>query len=295
MIGSGMVRDAEATDVGAALGAAAPLVDAHVHLFPDRLFEAIWGWFDAHAWPIRYRLTSERVVDFLASRGVSKVVALHYAHKPGIADGLNRYVLDLARRFPEVVPTATVFPGEPHARDLLRRALGEGARGVKIHCHVMKLAPDDPRLDELFEEATAAAVPVVMHAGREPSSAAYGVDTRALCSVDAVDRVLRRHPALTLVVPHLGADEFDEYEALLDRHPGLYLDTTMSIAGYLPRGPDLGVLARRPERLLYGSDFPDVPYSWSRELTVLKAAGLGAAALEAITSGNARRLFVDRR
>lgn len=294
-----MLRDAESPDVAAALGGGRPplgLVDAHVHLFPDRLFEAIWGWFEAHAWPIRYRLTSEHVVDFLASRGVSKIVALHYAHKAGIADGLNRYVLDLARRFPEVVPTATVFPGEPHARDILRRALGEGARGVKIHCHVMKLAPDDPRLDEVFEEATAAAVPVVMHAGREPSSAAYGLDTRALCSVDAVDRVLKRHSALTLVVPHLGADEFDEYEALLDRHPSLYLDTTMSIAGYLPgRGPDLGILARRPERLMYGSDFPDVPYSWSRELTVLREAGLDPVAIDAITSGNAQRLFLAER
>jgi uncharacterized protein len=294
MIGSGLLGDAESPDVAAALGPPPmPVIDAHVHLFPDRLFEAIFGWFEAHAWPIRYRLTSENVVDFLASRGVSKIVALHYAHKAGIADGLNRYVLDLARRFPEVVPTATVFPGEPHARDILRRALGEGARGVKVHCHVQKITPDDPRLDEVFEEATAAAVPVVIHAGREPSSAAYGVDTRALCSVDAVERVLKRHPGLTLVVPHLGADEFDEYEALLDRHAGLYLDTTMAIAGYFPgRGPDLGILARRSERLLYGSDFPGVPYSWSKELTVLRDAGLDPAAIEAITSGNARRLFV---
>lgn len=286
----GLLDDAEAPDAGRALGAPTPVIDAHVHLFPDRLFEAIWGWFGAHAWPIRYRLTSERVVEFLASRGVARVVALHYAHKPGMADGLNRYVLDLARRFPEVIPTATVFPGEPGARDLLRRALGEGARGVKIHCHVQKVAPDDPRLDEVFEEAAAAAVPVVMHSGREPSSPAYGVDTRALCSVDAVDRVLARHPGLTLVVPHLGADEFEGYEALLDRHPRLFLDTTMAIAGYLPGQPALDLLTRRADRLLYGSDFPHLPYAWSRELAVLGGATSGEA-LSRIASANAARLF----
>ncbi|MCO5165285.1 MAG: amidohydrolase [Planctomycetes bacterium] len=269
-----------------------PVVDAHVHLFPDRLFEALWGWFDRHAWPIRYRLRSEQVIEFLATRGVDRVVGLHYAHKPGIAADLNRYVLDLARRFPQVIPTATVFPGERGARDLLRRALGEGARGVKIHCHVQKIAPDDPRLDEVFEEAAAAAVPVVMHAGREPASDAYGVDTRALCSVDAVDRVLARHPGLTLVVPHLGADEFDEYEALLDRHPRLFLDTTMAIARYLPGGPDLSVLARRADRLLYGSDFPDLPYAWSRELTVVRDAGLSPGQARALLGATARRLFL---
>lgn len=268
------------------------VIDAHVHLFPDRLFEAIWGWFDRHAWPIRYRLRSEEVIEFLASRGVGRVVGLHYAHKPGMADALNRYVLDLARRFPEVIPTATVFPGERGAREVLRRALGEGARGVKVHCHVQKLAPDDPRLDEVFEEAAAAGVAVVMHAGREPSSDAYGVDTRALCSVEAVDRVLARHPGLTLVIPHLGADEFDAYEALLDRHPRLFLDTTMAIAGYLPGGPDLGVLARRADRLLYGSDFPDLPYAWSRELSVLERAGLTPEAARQVLEGNARRVFL---
>lgn len=291
MLGAGLLDDPEAARAPAPGGAG--VIDAHVHLFPDRLFEAIWGWFDRHAWPIRYRLRSEEVIEFLASRGVARVVGLHYAHKPGMADALNRYVLDLARRFPEVIPTATVFPGEAGAREVLRRAFGEGARGVKVHCHVQKLAPDDPRLDEVFEEAAAAEVPVVMHAGREPSSSAYGVDTRALCSADAVDRVLARHPGLTLVIPHLGADEFGEYEAMLDRHPRLFLDTTMAIAGYLPGvRPDLGVLARRADRLLYGSDFPDLPYAWSRELTVLERAGLPAEAARQVLETNARRVFL---
>ncbi|MGA9520451.1 MAG: hypothetical protein WBV82_03245 [Myxococcaceae bacterium] len=33
-----------------------PVVDAHVHLFPDGVFEAIWRWFDQYGWPIRYKL-----------------------------------------------------------------------------------------------------------------------------------------------------------------------------------------------------------------------------------------------
>jgi predicted TIM-barrel fold metal-dependent hydrolase len=290
MIGPGMLGDAEGAAVPASLDPAGVL-DAHVHLFPDRVFDAIWRWFDTHAWPIRYRLTSEAVIEHLATRGVSSVVALHYAHKAGMAEGLNAYCLDLAERFPGVIPTATVFPGEPGARDILRRAFGEGARAVKIHCHVQKIAPDDERLDPVFEEAVRAGVPVVMHAGREPASPAYGVDTRALCSAAATGRALARHPGLALVVPHLGADEFLEYEALLDAHPGLYLDTTMAIAGYLPGGPDLSVLARRADRLLYGSDFPNVPYAWDRELKVIAAAGLTPEQMAAIAGGTARLLF----
>ena len=45
------------------------VVDAHVHLFPDRMFDAIWRWFDAHGWPIRYKLHTPQVIEFALSRG----------------------------------------------------------------------------------------------------------------------------------------------------------------------------------------------------------------------------------
>lgn len=268
-----------------------PILDAHVHLFPDGVFDAIFRWFDTHAWPIRYKLHSEAVLDHLESRGVREVVALHYAHKPGMAQSLNEYVLGIARRRPGVIPTATVYPGEPGAREILRRAFGEGARGVKLHCHVQRMAPDDERLDEVYEEATRARVPVVIHAGREPSSDAYGVDCRALCAASRMENVLRRHPELLLIVPHLGSDEFEAYEAMLDRHPNLHLDTTMVMAGYFPIAPDDGFLARRADRLLYGTDFPNIPYAWDRELRRIASAGLERVALGKILGGNARRLF----
>ncbi len=271
-----------------------PVLDAHVHVFPDRLLDAIWSWFESHGWAIRYKLHGDRLLDHLEERGIREVVALHYAHKPGIARSLNDHVLAFARRRANVIPCATVFPGEPGAREILHRAFGEGARGVKLHCHVQKIAPDDPRLDEVYEESSSQNRPVVIHAGREPSSQAYGVDTRALCSVQSVERVLVRHPGLTLVVPHLGADEFDEYDALLDRFPGLYLDTTMALSGYLPGFERFEMVKRRTDRLLYGTDFPNLPYAWDRELKKIADLALTPEQAAALLGGNARRLFGSR-
>ena len=267
------------------------VVDAHVHLFPPALFAALHRWFDTHAWPIRYRMESEQLVDHLLKKGVKQIVALHYAHKAGMAQSLNEYVLGIAKRRVEVIPLATVFPGEPGAAEILRSAFGEGARGVKIHCHVQKIAPDDERLDEVYREATRARLPVVIHAGREPSSDAYGIDCDALCAAARVENVLRRHPELTLIVPHLGADEFAEYDAMLDRHPNLHLDTTMVIAGYLPVAPAADMLLRRADRILYGTDFPNIPYACDREIKALAAMQLPREKLAAIAGGNARRLF----
>ncbi len=270
----------------------AEVFDAHVHLFPPRLFEAIWRWFDTHGWRIRYRLHAEEVVAFLLARGVKRFTALHYAHTPGLARVLNRFAAEAARAHPEIVPLGTVLPGEPDARAVVEEALGPlGLRGIKLHCHVQRMAADDPRLDEVYAACGDAGRPVVIHAGREPSIPAYGIDTRALCAAAQIERVLQRHPRLKLIVPHLGYDELEEYRRLLDLHENLWLDTTMVIGGYFPVGELTALFPARADRLLYGTDFPNLPYAWDRELKAIFAAPMSEAQRRALLWDNARRLF----
>jgi predicted TIM-barrel fold metal-dependent hydrolase len=268
-----------------------PVVDAHVHLFPDRVFEAIWRWFEKYGWAIRYKLRTPEVVSFLLSRGVSRVVALHYAHKPGMARFLNSYVAEVARNEPRVVGLATVFPGEEGAADILAEAFAAGLKGVKLHCHVQCFAPDAPALHEVYAACAKAGRPLVMHAGREPASPHYACDVHALCSVERVERVLKDYPTLQLCVPHLGADEFDAYERLLERYDNLWLDTTMAVANYFPIPLPVRLLHVRPERILYGTDFPNIPYAWDRELKQLLALKLGDEVEAGILGGNALGLF----
>lgn len=77
-----------------------PVVDAHVHVFPDALNRALWSWFERHAWPIRYRMSADEVVVFLIGRGVTHVVALQYAHRPQMATDQNRFMAELSARHP---------------------------------------------------------------------------------------------------------------------------------------------------------------------------------------------------
>jgi len=85
-----------------------PVTDAHVHVFPDPIFRAIWRWFDAYGWPVRYKLFADEVIRHLQSRKVSKLVLLHYAHKPGIAWSINTCVAELVKRHENVTGLATV-------------------------------------------------------------------------------------------------------------------------------------------------------------------------------------------
>jgi predicted TIM-barrel fold metal-dependent hydrolase len=130
-----------------------------------------------------------------------------------------------------------------------------------------------------------------MHAGREPSSPHYKCDTHALCAAERVERVLQAHPTLKLCVPHLGADEFDAYARLLERYDTLWLDTTMALARYFPIPLPLRALQVRPERVLYGTDFPNLPYAWDREIQTLLGLKLGAEVEAGLLGQNALRLY----
>lgn len=268
-----------------------PLVDAHVHLFAPPVFEALWRWFETHGWPIRYRLHAEEVIEFQLSRGVDHLVALHYAHKPGLARSMNAFMAKIVADQPRVTGLATVLPGEPDAGAILADAFATGLGGVKLHCHVQCFAADDDSMAEIYEACIAADVPLVMHAGREPKSPAYACDPYEVCGADRTARVLASFPDLKLCVPHLGADEFEAYEALLESHDNLWLDTTMMLADYFDIPEAWRLVDARPDRLLYGTDFPNLPYAWDRELHRIGARRLDDEALAGLLHGNARRLF----
>ncbi|NUO47408.1 MAG: amidohydrolase [Polyangiaceae bacterium] len=268
-----------------------PVIDAHVHVFPDALFAAIWRWFEKYGWPVRYQLTAPEVASFLLGRGVERVVCLHYAHKPGMSRSLNAFVAELCKTDARLVGLATVMPGEPEAAQILAEAKALGLRGVKLHCHVQAFAPDSDDGMVIFDAAEKLGLPVVVHAGREPRSPAYPVDTFAVCGADRMSRVLERFGRLRICVPHLGADEVDAYVRLLEKHDNLYLDTTMMLGRFLTSDVPLDAIAARPERIMYGTDFPNIPYAWDREIRTLRDAGLREEVLARVLSGTANELF----
>ena len=267
------------------------VVDAHVHLFPDRLFEAIWSWFDTHAWPIRYRFTSEETLRFLFAKGVSHIVGLCYAHKPGIARGLNSYMANLCQSHSRLTGLGTVHPEDDDVYEVANEAFQLGLAGIKLHCHVQVMEPNDPRLDPLYAACCDHDKGVVIHAGRQPRSEAYKRDPFDICDISRVRDILKRFPKLRLCVPHLGSDEESEYIELGVKHDNLWLDTTMMLADFFPEARRELVRNFRTDRLMYGTDFPNLPYAWDRELRWLAEMGLSEEELRGVLGENARQFF----
>ncbi|MEE8551911.1 MAG: amidohydrolase family protein [Desulfobacterales bacterium] len=268
------------------------VVDAHVHIFPNNIFSAIWQWFDENAWPIRYRLTSSRVLEHLLSRGVRHVVALQYAHKPSISRMLNRYMVKKCREFPKkVTGIATVFPGEKNVEDILKEAFDYGLMGLKLHAHVQCFDMNAKEMDIIYDLCESEKKPIVMHVGREPKSTVYRCDPYKICSAQKLEKVLQNFPKLNICVPHLGFDEISAYRKLIEKYDNLWLDTTMVLTDYFPIEDTIELNNFRLDRIMYGSDFPNIPYAWDRELKWLKTSGLPHDGLEWILKKSANNFF----
>jgi predicted TIM-barrel fold metal-dependent hydrolase len=290
-------RDAEADRVAefrARVGLDS-IIDVHTHFMPERLLAAVQRYFDAagpligRPWPIAYREDEQTRVATLRAFGVAAFTALLYPHKPGMARSLNEWGADFAARTPGCLHSATFF-AEPSAAEDVGRAIEQGARVFKCHLQVGGFDPNDPLLDAAWGLLAEAGVPVVTHCGSGPVAGRF-------TGPAPIARLLARHPGLRLVVAHLGMPEYAEFLTLAGRYPGVLLDTTMAFTPFiddagapfppaeLPRLRDLG------HRVLLGTDFPNIPYTYADALEALERTGLGPDWLRAVCHDNAASLF----
>jgi predicted TIM-barrel fold metal-dependent hydrolase len=261
-----------------------PFIDFHTHLFPTRLFRAIWKYFEEHLWPVRYQGETDELIEILLGSGVERFVFSTYAHQPGMARELNRWSAQVARRHPRAIPFGTFHPLDD-VEGLAREAFGDlRLAGFKIHCQVQRCYPDDPGLLPAYREAEREGKICLIHSGRAPEPSPYTVARR-------LERVLRRYPGLNFVAAHMGADEFDRYYDLLGAHENLYLDTSMVFTGFHPWAPRVSGLVEFQDRILYGSDFPNLPYELTTGVNGLRALELGAGIEDKIFYSNAARLL----
>ncbi len=267
-----------------------PAIDCHTHFHPPRLFRAIREWFARETdWRIEHPSDEAGYADRLAAEGVVRYLVASYAHRPGMARELNDWLRAFADRHEGAIPLATVHPDDPDALSEARRALDElGVAGLKVHCDVQRTPPDDPRMLPVYDLVRDRGRFVLMHAGTGP----FGGNAFT-SSAGGVGRLLAALPGLRVVVAHMGLYETAEFTGLLDRYASLHLDTTMAFAEASPfrRRLDRSLVAAYADRILYGTDWPNIPYGYGGDRDGLLALGLAGEAYRAIFHDNAARLL----
>ena len=275
-------------------------IDAHTHLHPDWLFRAIRRWFAEHSdWKLRYLTEPEWVADFLRAHDVERFVCFSYAHKPGIAREINRWLGEVGRRLPDAIPLGTVHAADDDPLGIVEEALSTyGFRGLKIHIQVQRFYPDDPALLPIYERLVALDRVLVIHVGGVVGAPGATEYTR----VERFARVLERFPHLRACICHMGVPETAYCVDLLAKYPCLYLDTAMAMSepglrslGYEPVSAVEELILRWQDRILFGSDFPNLPYNYEEERRWAWERELPLEVCRKIFNANARHfLGLDR-
>ena len=270
------------------------LFDVHVHFLPPPVLRKVRAQFDSagpligRAWPLVYRGDDDERVAQLRALGVRRFSSLPYAHRPGIAGYLNTWSAALAAAVPECLSSATFFP-EEGVGAYVAELVDAGTEIFKVHVQVGDFDLVDPLLDEAWGTIAAAGTPVVIHAGGGP----VGNDHTGPGPLRAL---LERHPTLTAVIAHLGAPEYVEFLAIAEDHERVHLDTTMAFTDFFEEMAEfpralVPPLVDLQDKVLLGSDFPNLPYEYAHQLESLERLGLGEDWLRAVCWFNAVRLF----
>jgi uncharacterized protein len=271
------------------------LIDIHTHFMPDAVLAKVWSYFDRvrdhdgrPQWPITYRADEPARLATLRDLGIRRFTSMFYAHKPGMAAWLNEWGTAFAVRTPDCVHSATFFP-EDGVDVYVAEALASGAEIFKAHLQVGAFDPRDPQLRPVWRRLADAGVPVVVHAGSGPEPGPY-------TGPGPMGAVLDAHPDLTAVIAHMGAPEYGAFLELALRHANVHLDTTMAFTDFmhtLAPFPDalLDTLAEHPDRIVLGSDFPNIPYPYAHQLASLVELGLGDDWLRTVCWTNGARLL----
>jgi len=247
------------------------IIDFHTHFFPKNLFKAIWKWFDEYGWGIQHKIFADELIHKLKAMGISKMVLLNYAHKPGMSQTLNQWTRAFADKNPEIIPFGAVHPYDKDRDGIMTQCFnGYGFHGLKLHAFVLEIAVDDSIFFPIYEKMEELGKILMLHAGTGPRLERRTMDTSSVAGVKRVKVILKHFPYLKLVIPHLGFEETNEFFDLMEEHENLWMDTTMTLANYFPRKPSLARIEKLSDRILYGSDAPNIPYPLETEMNNIK-------------------------
>lgn len=201
----------------------------------------------------------------------------------------NKWLLDEVSGNEKYIPFITLREVAT-ALDDLRLGASRGARGIKFHPAISKIAINDPGLDGFYSLAEEMRMPVLIHTG--PHGWFLSKYRPAL-----VDEVARAHPRLPLVIEHIGgAGLVREAYAVMQNSPNTYGGLASCLVedfGWFVPAEEIAFLVRKfgADRFMFGADFPwNSAENTRKAIKVLGGLKLPRVDLELILSGNMERL-----
>ena len=280
------------------------MIDVHVHVTNAKLpgIKAEHPLFDGPEPPLADLLTSE-----MKAGGVDQILAMGRLDPPpsdplGIAG-----ILRLARLVPGLHAVGAIDPTKnapAHLRAVEEVLKSGKVKALKAYLGYLHHGPDGPGYAPYYELAATYKLPVIFHTGDTYSSKAKVRFAHPLL----VDDVAVDNPDVRFVLAHLGNPWLIDAAEVVYKNDNVWADLSGLIVGdaslfeghFGAKEPvpeiastityvrDAVRYAGKPDRFLYGSDWPLAPMASYRKLV---EAIVPEAARPAVFQDNARALF----
>jgi len=231
-----------------------PLIDFHVHAFPDKVAPNAVAALIKAVGPINH--TNGTLADTIRMQreelGTSRFVLYNIPTTPHQQRRANDFVLAAnGGDDGHIISFGSLHPRAEDAMEELRRLIDAGLRGIKFHPEYQDFDIDDPAVYPLYEAIAKAGLVMTFHGGEDPAFRG-----RTHSSAQRTAKMVRDFAGAKIVVAHMGntEDGTEPLEYLCGAD--CWLDTSMA-AQFMPhRQFEAIVKAHGPDKIVFATDCP---------------------------------------
>ncbi len=258
------------------------IIDAHAHIFPDRIAQkaadATGAFYDLR---MRYDGTLKSLLEEGERAGVSRFVVFSAATTAPQVKSINNFIAKSVKSQPEkLIGFGTLHPDYEDIEGETERIVSLGLKGIKLHPDFQNFYIDDENAMPIYEAAVKSDLPVLFHVG----------DTRYdYSSPERLMNVVKRFPDLKVIGAHFAGWSMWDRGAEIFKNSGIYTDLSSSL--YAMTAEHAAELIHKigADRVMFGTDYP--MWSADEELELFSKIPLTDDERENILYKNACRLL----
>jgi len=259
------------------------IVDAHTHVTTDG------QWFSTS-----FDASETCLLRQMDEEGVEKAVVIGL---PGYIS--NESINDLCERHSgRLLPVASFNPADyansqEVSREIRKQLKDEGFIGVKLHPRLNHYDPLDARMFALLDEIASWPKPLPVWID---TLFYYPGGVLKKPPVETIHEMVGSYPGITFFLSHAGGADILRLSQAVRSCPNTYLELSLTLTRYLGSSVEMDIrylLRTFEQRLVFGSDFPEVSLSQAKNVFDMLLKGAKPGASDLVLGGNFCKLILQ--
>lgn len=273
------------------------IIDAHVHICPDKLAEAsakVFAERNKFSW--YYDGTLGTFLKEAEKNGISRGIAVNVVVNPAFNSKANDFTASMVEKYPDkVIGFIFIHPGsQDPAAEVERCVKTYGFKAIKINGSLHKFFPEDERMLPVYQRAMELGVVLLTHCGPNVENfykSPQEIKERQFSEPKSWIPVLKKYPDLKIILAHFvgSTHYYDDALEVLQQFPHVYTDTAMVLNKLTPEEATNFVKKIGAKRVIFGTDYPG--HEIHHEIELVKNLGLTEEERDLIFSKNITRLL----